>query len=77
MEIITAREFRANQSNILRKAKEGESVLLSSRLGMFKIIPVTEADTLTEKIIRGLHQIKLIEEGKMKAKTLDEFLNEL
>lgn len=77
MEIITARQFRANQSNILRKAKEGESVLLSSRLGMFKITPVTEADTLTEKIVRGLHQIKLIEEGKMKAKTLDEFLNEL
>ena len=77
MEIITAREFRANQSNILRKAKEGESVLLSSRLGMFKITPVTEEDTLTEKIVRGLQQIKLIEEGKMKAKTAREFLNEL
>ena len=77
MEIITAREFRANQSNILKKAKAGESVLLSSRIGMFKITPVTEADTLTEKIVRGLIQVKLTEEGKMKAKTLDELLDEL
>lgn len=77
MEIISAREFRANQSNILKKAKAGESVLISSRLGMFKITPVTEADTLTEKIARGLQQIKLIEEGKMKAKTAREFLKEL
>lgn len=77
MEIITARQFRANQSNILRKAKTGESVLLSSRIGMFKITPVTEADTLTEKIAKGLQQIKLIEEGKMKAKTARDFLNEL
>ena len=77
MEIITAREFRANQSNILKKAKAGESVLLSSRIGMFKITPVTEADTLTEKIVRGLQQIKLIEEGKLKAKTARDFLNEL
>lgn len=77
MEIITAREFRANQSNILRKAKEGESVLLSSRIGMFKITPVTEADTLTEKIARGLQYVKQVEEGKIKARTIDEFLNEL
>ena len=77
MEIITAREFRANQSKILKKAKAGESVLLSSRIGMFKITPVTEADTLTEKIVRGLIQVKLTEEGKMKAKTLDELLDEL
>lgn len=77
MEIITAREFRANQSKILKKAKEGESVLISSRVGMFKITPVTEEDTLTEKIVRGLHYIKLIEEGKMKAKTARDFLNEL
>ena len=77
MEIITAREFRANQSNILKKAKAGESVLLSSRIGMFKITPVSEADTLTEKIVRGLQQIKLLEEGKLKAKTARDFLNEL
>lgn len=77
MEIITARQFRANQSNILKKAKEGESVLLTSRIGMFKITPVTEADTITEKIVRGLQEVKQIEEGKIKARTLDEFLNEL
>ena len=44
---------------------------------MFKITPVTEADTLTEKIVRGLIQVKLTEEGKMKPKTLDELIDEL
>ena len=77
MEIISAREFRANQSNILRKAKEGESVLLTSRIGVFKISPVTEADTLTEKIVRGLKYVKKVEEGKASARSIDDFLNEL
>ena len=77
MEIVSAREFRANQGKILKKAKEGESVLLTSRMGMFKISPVTEADTLTEKIVRGLTQVKLMEEGKLPIRTVEDMLNEL
>lgn len=60
MEIISARDFRANQTNILTKALNGESILLSSRVGMFKITPVTEEDTLTTRICRGLKQVKRI-----------------
>lgn len=77
MEIVSARDFRANQTNILTKALRGESVLLSSRIGMFKIIPVTEADSLTTRVCRGLEQVKKIEEGKLPRRTIQDMLDEL
>ena len=77
MEIVSARTFRANQTNILAKALNGESVLLSSRLGMFKITPVTEDDTLTTRICEGLKEVKMIESGKLPAKSARTFLDEL
>lgn len=65
MEIVSARDFRANQTKVLKKAKRGESVLLSSRVGMFKITPVTEQDTLTTRICEGLKEIRMIMDGKL------------
>ena len=77
MEIISARDFRANQSAVLAKAKKGESVILTSRLGMFKITPVTEEDTLTSRICEGLREVKMIEEGKLPRRSIEDLLNEL
>ncbi len=77
MEIVSARDFRANQSVILKKALKGESVLLTSRLGTFKIVPVTEEDSLTTRICRGLEQVKMIQEGKLPHRTIQDMLNEL
>lgn len=77
MVIVSARDFRANQSSVLDKAKNGESVLLTSRKGMFKIVPVTEEDILTQRTREGLQQVQLIREGKLPAKSAREFLNEL
>lgn len=77
MEIVSAREFRSNQTKILSKAMRGESVLLSSRIGMFKILPVTEDDSLTIRICKGLEQVKMIEEGKLPRRTIQEMLDEL
>ena len=77
MEIISARDFRANQTVILNKVLEGESILLSSRVGMFKITPVTEEDTLTTRICKGLKQVKMIEEGKLPRRTIQNMLDEL
>ena len=77
MEIVSARDFRANQTNILTKALRGESILLSSRIGMFKIVPVTEEDTLTTRICKGLEQVKMIEEGKLPRRTVEDMLDEL
>lgn len=77
MHIVSARDFRSNQSNILAMAQKGESVLLSSRLGMFKILPVTEEDALTTRVCKGLQQVKNIEEGKLPRRTINDMLNEL
>lgn len=77
MQIVSARDFRANQTNILTKALRGESVLLSSRVGMFKIVPVTEEDTLTTRICEGLREVKQIESGLRPAKSARDFLDEL
>lgn len=77
MEIVSARDFRANQTNILTKALREESVLLSSRIGMFKIISDTEKDSLTTRICKGLEQVKMIEEGKLPRRTIQDLLDEL
>lgn len=77
MEIVSARDFRANQTAVLTKALSGESVLLSSRIGMFKITPVTEEDSLTTRICNGLKEVKQIREGKAKGYSIEELLDEL
>ncbi len=77
MEVVSAREFRANQTAVLSKALRGESVLLTSRIGMFKIVPITEEDSLTTRIAHSLEEVKLIREGKTKGYTVDELLDEL
>ena len=51
--------------------------MLTSRVGMFKIVPVTEEDRLMERINRGLDQVRLIREGKMKGYSIDELLDEI
>jgi antitoxin (DNA-binding transcriptional repressor) of toxin-antitoxin stability system len=74
MLVISSREFRVNQGKYLGLAAEGNDVLLKSReKGNFKIVPVSEDDTLMSKkeyfakFERGLQSIK---EGKGKRMTL-------
>ena len=77
MEIVSARQFRANQGKFLTAAKRGQSVILTSRLGSFKIVPVDEADTLTTRICDGLKEVNNIERGVIETKSARSFLNEL
>lgn len=77
MQIVSAREFRSNQSAYLRRALSGESVVLTSRVGSFKIEPLTEEDNLTARIARGLQEVKMIEKGILPSKSAKDFLNEL
>ncbi|MDE6127192.1 MAG: prevent-host-death family protein [Muribaculaceae bacterium] len=53
MEVVSAREFRSNQGKFLTAARSGQSVLLTSRYGNFKIIPVSETDDIIERDIRA------------------------
>lgn len=77
MHIVSAREFRTNQSAILSRALKGESVLITSRIGSFKIVPVSDEDSLITRICQGVREAKLIEAGKLPVKTAKDFLNEL
>lgn len=77
MQVVSAREFRANQGKYLIKANEGQSVLLTSRYGSFKIVPISEEDNLTTRICKGLQQVKQMEEGKLPRRTIEDLLNEL
>lgn len=59
MKIVTEREFRSNQGKFLITAKEEQSVLLTSRYGNFKIIPVTSEDMIIERDLReAVNQVK-------------------
>lgn len=53
MEIVSAREFRKSQGRFLTAAREGRSVMLTSRYGNFKIVPVSDSDEIVEKDIRS------------------------
>ena len=77
MEIISARDFRANQTAILTKAKRGESIILSSRVGMFKIMPVSEEDSLTTRICNSLKDVKKIMDEELPRRTVEDMLNGL
>lgn len=77
MQVVSAREFRSNQGKYLNAAINGQSVLLKSRYGNFKITPITEEDTLTTRICDGLREIKLMEEGKLPRRTIQDLLDEL
>ncbi|MCM1355477.1 MAG: prevent-host-death protein [Staphylococcus sp.] len=77
MQVVSAREFRSNQGKYLNAAKSGQSVMLTSRYGNFKITPITEDDTLTTRICEGLREVKMIEEGKLPRQTIQELLDEL
>ncbi len=49
MTIVSVRDFRSNQGKYLGLAASGESVILTSRAGSFKIVPVSEDDSLFSK----------------------------
>jgi antitoxin (DNA-binding transcriptional repressor) of toxin-antitoxin stability system len=59
MQVVSAREFRANQTKILAAAQSGQTVLLTSRIGNFKIVPITNEDTIVKRdIVASLEEVK-------------------
>lgn len=66
MQVVTAREFRANQSRILTAARDGQSVMLTSRVGNFKIVPIDNEDVIIERHLRtALEEVKAHKEGRI------------
>ena len=66
MQIVTAREFRANQTKILSAARSGQSVMLTSRVGNFKIVPITSDDEIVRRDIKiSLNEVRDHMEGRV------------
>jgi antitoxin (DNA-binding transcriptional repressor) of toxin-antitoxin stability system len=64
MRVVTAREFRANQSKILTAPRDGQSVMLTSRVGNFKIVPIDSEDAIIEHHLKtALEEVKAHKEG--------------
>ncbi len=66
MEMISVREFRSNQTKYLRKARQGQQVILTSREGSFKIEPITDKDVIvTNEILASLASMKAHIKGEI------------
>lgn len=83
MVVVTGRDFRANTAKYVDVAYRGEDVVVKSRAGSFRIVPVTEDDIivnkrdLAEELRGALMEVKESLEGKRKLNTLDHLINEL
>lgn len=73
MTIVSARDFRANQGKYFSMVNSGEHVILKSREGNFRLVPVSSSDSIsdeTQKItadLRGaLRELKEVIAGKKK-----------
>lgn len=84
MTIVSAREFRANPGKYFSMANSGEHVILKSREGSFRLVPVMPSDSVSENAqniaedLRGaLRELKDVIAGKKQLNTLDNLINEL
>lgn len=84
MTIVSARDFRANQGKYFSMVNAGEHVILKSREGSFRLVPITSTDSISEKSqnieveLRGaLRELKEAIAGKKQLNTLDNLIDEL
>lgn len=84
MIVISTRDFRSNQTKFLDMVNNGEDIVLKSReKGSFKLVPLTEEDTVIGKrdimneLKGALQQVKDHLDGKIKLKSAESLINEL
>ncbi len=84
MTIVSARDFRANQGKYFSMVNSGEHVILKSREGNFRLVPVTSSDSISDESqkiaaeLRGaLCELKEFIAGKKQLNTLDSLIDEL
>jgi len=84
MVIVSSREFRANQKKYFSLALSNDVVIKSRNLGSYKLVPISEEDTVIDpkalqtKIARGIAEF---EQGKAIAiaegESMEGFLNRM
>lgn len=84
MTIVSARDFRANQGKYFSMVNSGEHVILKSREGNFRLVPVTSSDSISDESqkiaaeLRGaLRELKEVIAGRKQLNTLDSLIDEL
>jgi antitoxin (DNA-binding transcriptional repressor) of toxin-antitoxin stability system len=83
MVVVTGRDFRANTAKYVDVAYRGEDVVVKSRVGSFRIVPIREDDIVINKRdlaaeLRGaLIEAKESIAGTRKLNRLDDLINEL
>jgi antitoxin (DNA-binding transcriptional repressor) of toxin-antitoxin stability system len=84
MTIVSARDFRANQGKYFSMVNSGEHVILKSREGSFRLVPVTASDSVadgTQKVAAdlraALQELKEVLAGKKQTNPIENLLNEL
>ncbi len=77
MKVISLSKFRSNQTATLLRAIQGESVFLTSRIGDFRLVPVSSEESIATRIREGLNEVKKIEAGELPRRTIEDLLNEL
>lgn len=65
--VVSAREFRENQTKVLSAAMSGQAIVLTSRVGNFKIVPISDSDSIVESHLRtACAEVKAHMQGNMK-----------
>lgn len=84
MTIVSARDFRANQGKYFSMVNAGEHVILKSREGNFRLVPVTSSDSISEDsqnvaadLREVLRELREVIAGKKQLHTLDDLIDEL
>lgn len=78
MEVISSSDFRNNMGNYFEAIKNGRKIVVRTRTnGSFNIVPILHEESLSKRICNGLKEVKMIREGKIKAKKVEDLLNEL
>ena len=83
MVVVSARDFRTNQTKYLNLAKAGEHVVLKSRAGSFRILPDDGSDTidaprdLMKELKNALTEVKETIDGKRKLQSAESLLNRI
>lgn len=84
MVIVSSREFRANQRKYFDLARTNDVVITSRSHGSYRLVPVTENDTLMDssslsaKIRQGIEDYESGKVHRMNAgESTDDFLNRM
>ena len=89
MEALSVSEYRNNLAASFDRADEGERVLIRRKNSLYALVSVGREDItlssrqqpqveeFTESLKRSWEQVKMMEEGKLPRRTIQDMLNEL